>query len=238
VTSYSSFARFYDAVQGDRAEHAEYVRGLIERHHPAARTVLELACGTGSILKQLQPHYELMGLDRSGEMLAVAADKVPGVPLVQGDMTGFRLGERFDVVLCLYDSINHLLRFSQWEQVFDRVLAHLGEGGIFVFDVNTERRLRFFGEERPVTQWFGDGHLLVLDVQAEKQNLFNWRIRIFERTGEATYRLHAEDIREAAFPLDRIMESLRRRFRRVWTYDARRARPTARSERVHFVCRA
>jgi hypothetical protein len=57
-------------------------------------------------------------------MLEVAAAKLPGVPLVEADMTQFELGERFDVVLCVYDSINHLLEFGQWEAVFDRVHEH------------------------------------------------------------------------------------------------------------------
>jgi len=37
--------------------------------------VLELACGTGSILKQLEPNYKLVGVDRSEVMLALAAQK-------------------------------------------------------------------------------------------------------------------------------------------------------------------
>src|SRR6266581_41583 len=40
---------------------------LIERHHPEARTILELACGTGAILEQLQRDYEVVGLDVSRE---------------------------------------------------------------------------------------------------------------------------------------------------------------------------
>ena len=71
MTSYEVFAPFYDAVQGDRAEHLTYLRELIEKHHPTARTVLELACGTGSILRQLQPHYEVTGLDPSNGRLSM-----------------------------------------------------------------------------------------------------------------------------------------------------------------------
>ena len=121
MASYRAFAHFYDAVQGDGSEHAAFLRKLIEGHRPSAQTVLELACGTGSILKQLRPDYEVTGLDLSAPMLEVAAEKVPGVRLVEGDMTRFALGERFDVVLCVYDSINHLLEFPQWERVFDLV---------------------------------------------------------------------------------------------------------------------
>jgi predicted TPR repeat methyltransferase len=77
----------------------------------------------------LRPEYEVTGLDVSAPMLKVAAAKLPGVPLVEADMTQFELGERFDVVLCVYDSINHLLEFGQWEAVFERVHEHLDRGG-------------------------------------------------------------------------------------------------------------
>jgi ubiquinone/menaquinone biosynthesis C-methylase UbiE len=113
-----------DMAQGDRAEHAGFFRQLIQKHHPKARTVLELACGTGSILRQLQPHHEVTGLDVSASMLAIAAEKVPGVRLIEGDMTQIMLRESFDVVLCVYDSINHLLDYAQWEEVLSRAREH------------------------------------------------------------------------------------------------------------------
>src|SRR5438876_4557880 len=141
MPSYDVFAPFYDAVQGDRAQHARYLCSLIRKHAPRARTVLELACGTGSILKQLWTHYEVTGLDLSEEMLEIAAEKVPGVPLFRGDMTSFDLGVRFDVVLCVYDSINHLLRFDEWKAVFARAHKHLDDGGVFISDINTKRKL-------------------------------------------------------------------------------------------------
>ena len=236
MTNYEVFAPFYDAVQGDRAEHAAYLRELIEKRHPSARTVLELACGTGSILKQLQPHYEVTGFDLSEPMLAVAAEKVPGVRLIHGDMTQFNLRERFDVVLCVYDSINHLLYFTQWEKVFDRAREHLNDRGIFIFDINTELQLASFNDQPPWTHWFGDGHLLVMDVRDESDGVAVWDIRVFEHLGNSSYRLHAEDIREFSFPRAQIEKSLHERFTRVSTYDRRRARPTSRSERLHFVC--
>ena len=234
--SYHAFARFYDAVQGDGFEHSVFVRELIERYHPAARTVLELACGTGSILKHLQSDYEVIGLDLSAPMLAVAAEKLPGVRLVEADMTEFDLAERFDVVLCVYDSINHLLDFARWQDVFARAHEHLNDGGIFVFDINTQRRLAALSGHQPAVRWFGDGHLLVMDVRDEgRSGIVVWRMRIFENRARDEYLLHSEDIREVSFARVQIEESLHDRFRRVSAHDRRRKRPTAASERVHFV---
>ncbi len=237
MVSYEIFARFYDAVQGDRAEHARYLRSLIEKHHPKAKSVHELACGTGSVLKQLQRRYRVTGLDRSEKMLELAAVKVPKARLVHGDMRRFRLAGAFDVVLCVYDSINHLLTFEEWEAVFDRAHEHLNDGGIFVFDINTERQLATFIAQPPWTHRFGDNDLVLIDVSDGGDGVSVWGIRVFEHLGNATYRLHSEDIREVSFPVERIGTSLSTRYRRVWTYDAGRARPSSRSERLHFVCR-
>lgn len=237
VESYEILARFYDEVQGDRAQHASYLESLIDKHHPQAKGLLELACGTGSVLKQLQRRYRVTGVDLSTKMLDIASEKVPQAQLLHGDMRRVDLGETFDVVLCVFDSINHLLRFEDWEMVFDRARDHLDEGGLFIFDINTQRRLATLVTRPPWTQWFGEGNLSLIDVFDDGDGVTAWGIRIFEHVGNSNYRLHSEDIREISFPLERIKESLQRRYRRVWTYDAQRSRPSLRSDRLHLVCR-
>ncbi len=199
MQSYETFARFYDPVQGDRAEHAAYVRTLIDRHHPAARTVLELACGTGSILKQLQPDFEVTGVDLSPTMLAIAAEKVPEARLVHADMTKVSLGETFDVVLCLYDSINHLLVFEQWESLFDRAREHLSDRGVFVFDINTEYRLGELAAQPQQAIRFGNDDLLLIDVvDAEVGGVVDWHLQVFRAHGgvdlPAPLRAHPGDV--------------------------------------------
>jgi SAM-dependent methyltransferase len=238
VQSYDVFAPFYDAVQGDRADHAAYIRSLIEKHHPEARTLLELACGTGSVMKQLASSYDVTGVDRSEAMLAVAREKLPDARLVEGDMTTVDLGETFDVVLCAFDSINHLLRFDEWEAVFDRAFAHLNEGGIFLFDVNTEWQLEWFSAQPALTQWFDGDNVMIMDVDRTDEGAYLWMVRIFQSLGDFDYKLHAEDVLEVAFPADRIESSLRERYATIDVYDASRPEPSPESARLHFVCRA
>src|SRR5262249_21512132 len=200
LTGYSAYAQFYDATQGERTEHAAYIRSLLKKHHPRATTVLELACGTGSILKQLQPHYHLTGVDLSDEMLAIARKKLPGVRLLQGDMRAVDLGERFDVVLCVYDSINHLTRFRDWDAVFRRAREHLNDGGVFLFDINTVHRLASSSGAPPMVQWFGDGSLMVIAIVEAPRGAVDWEINVFERVRGSSYRLHLHLIRQVPFP--------------------------------------
>jgi SAM-dependent methyltransferase len=207
MVAYERFAAFYDVVMDDPAPRAARVDAAIDRYRPDPATLLELGCGTGSILARLETTASLTGLDRSPEMLAVAAAKVPGAQLVRGDMADFDLGRRFDVVACVFDSINHLLDVASWASLLGCVHRHLADGGLFVFDVNTVGELHRLGEELPWVYDF-DGGTAIIDVAFALEptglGLTDWDIRIFEQVEGTRYELHHERIGELALPLERV----------------------------------
>jgi len=215
MVAYERFAAFYDVVMDDPGPRAVRVDAAIERYHPDATTLLELGCGTGSILARLTCGASLTGLDRSPVMLAVCAAKVPGARLVEGDMRSFDLGERFDVVICVFDSINHLLDVASWEALVAGVDRHLTEGGLFVFDVNCVGELRRLGDEPPWVYDF-DGGTAIIDVTFagadDGLGLTDWDIRIFERVTATRFELHHERIGELALPLEQVRHLVADRF--------------------------
>ncbi|MBI3934249.1 MAG: class I SAM-dependent methyltransferase [Acidobacteria bacterium] len=220
---------------GDGAKSAELLRGLIERHHPEARTVLELACGTGSLLVHLGRHYEVSGLDLSPRMLAIAKKKLPAVRLTRQNMTSFRFRERFDVILCVFDSINHLPHFDEWKETFRSAQRHLAEDGIFVFDINTRKKLTRLIAGPPWVHTFGR-NVLVMEVTDAGGGISNWNIKVFEGIGKGRYQLHEENIPEVSFPLEEVAGAAREIFSRVKVIDIQRKRPSKESERLFFVC--
>src|SRR5579863_4636632 len=229
MPSYEIFGKFYDAVMGDRSEAAERLTELIREAKPNARNVLELGCGTGSMLKHLQDSYQVSGLDISGRMLSIARKKVSRAKLFRQDMVDFQINERFDVIFCVFDSINHVRRFSDWKKVFVRVRRHLSEGGCFIFDINTQRKLDRHIAEPPWVHRFGR-NLLIIDVTSVANHGSNWNIKVFEHVNHNPYVLHEEDIVEVSFPLGKIMGALRSHFVNVRVVDPDRRRPSGRSE--------
>src|SRR5260370_7769068 len=137
MESYDRFVPFYDTVMGDRKESAQRLLSFVRTHNPKARKILELACGTGSVLQHFGKRRELYGLDLSSKMLAVAKRKVPRATLSRQDMTSFRLSEKFDVIFCVYDSINHVLSFSGWTKVFATTPKPPPHRLTFLFHINT-----------------------------------------------------------------------------------------------------
>src|SRR5512135_455420 len=101
---FTKSAEFYDALYHfkDYSATSMQLHALIQQYNPGAKTLLDVACGTGRHLEHLQKYYQVEGLDLSPEMLVIARGRCPEVPLHQGNMVDFRLGRTFDVVTCLF----------------------------------------------------------------------------------------------------------------------------------------
>lgn len=121
-----------------------YVKNLWTQFGLRPRRVLDLACGTGSVLSELLKHgYEAEGADYSETMLRVARRKLPrATPLWHQDARSLEIpGSPFDACVCLFDSLNYVLDLSDLEDAFRGVYRHLAPGGSFIFDMNAIRAL-------------------------------------------------------------------------------------------------
>ncbi len=141
MSSYNTFAQFYDRLTEnvDYKVRSSYISNFFSQHGKGKGTVLDLACGTGSLSKHLSDYgYSVIGLDSSDDMLTVACSKsINNSLFINGDMTSFSLPEKVDYCVCSLDSINHLTEAELWRKCFKCVAASLNSEGIFVFDVNT-----------------------------------------------------------------------------------------------------
>lgn len=210
---YEQFAQFYDnGTSTDNIAKIELLEKIIQNLNPEAKTILEIACGTGNVLEPLSSHFEVSGLDLSPKMLDVAKAKLPNVPFYEGDMTNFELNQKFDVILCIFDSINHLADFDQWVATFDRVKAHLNEGGIFIVDINTEYKMERFAAFRPMYS-IVEGNYQLIDIEKKRDGCYSWNIDVLTPTGEdSTFKLSKTSIPITTYPYERIEQALKDRF--------------------------
>jgi ubiquinone/menaquinone biosynthesis C-methylase UbiE len=126
-------APYYDDLVGgkDYRREVRALESIVRRlARSRGRRWLDVACGTGRHLSFLRRHYAVTGLDASREMLKVARRRLPGVPLVLGDMRDFRLDGPFDVVSCLYSAIGHLESERDLSATFANFARHLVPGGV------------------------------------------------------------------------------------------------------------
>jgi SAM-dependent methyltransferase len=126
-------ADLYDIIYSfkDYAAETARLRELIAKHGgPASGRLLDVACGTGAHLVHLRDHFEVEGVDLDEGLLEVARAKLPGVRLHQGDMTGFDLGVRFDVVICLFSAIGYVVTADRLHAAARCLARHTEPGGL------------------------------------------------------------------------------------------------------------
>ncbi len=115
-----------------------FLSAQVARRCPHAHTWLDLCCGTGSLLKLACANgFEAVGVDRSPHQLRYARKNAPEARLLRGDIRSFALKRRFDIITCLFDSLNYVTTLGEVGRVFRCVRRHLAPGGLFIFDVNT-----------------------------------------------------------------------------------------------------
>jgi SAM-dependent methyltransferase len=126
----------YDAMYAmkDYAAASARVDALIAEHAPGARRLLDVGCGTGRHLEHLRERYEVEGLDLDPGMVALARERLPGVPVHVADMTAFRLPEPFDVVTCLFSAIAYVRTAPAMAAAVARMAEHLRPGGLLLVE--------------------------------------------------------------------------------------------------------
>jgi SAM-dependent methyltransferase len=133
---FTKIAAYYDRLYHfkDYAGAAARVREHVLQRVPTARTLLDVGCGTGQHLGHLSGTFEVEGLDLNPDLLQVARERCPGVPLHQGDMASFALPRRFDVITCLFSSIAYVRTPERMRATVANFVRHLAPGGLVLVE--------------------------------------------------------------------------------------------------------
>ena len=237
MNQYDTFAHHYDAVVGQREDVALFLQKLLKKYAPKAKTLLELGCGSGSMLKILSRRYQARGIDLSAKMIDIAKSKAPRAKVSVGDITKFSFDERYDAIICPFDTINHVTSFPAWKRVFANAHRHLNAGGTFIFDVNTEAKMERYATE-PVYAELLEDEVSIVDVERVRKFRYVVNLRLLKRTKGENYRNHEVHIPELVVPTPQILAELSKYFRRVTMIDPDRKQPTAETEELFFVCQS
>jgi SAM-dependent methyltransferase len=245
---YTEFASIYDAVMRDVSYQmwANYVEEICARHGLAPATILDVACGTGgSTLPFAARGYQIAGVDASQSMLDIARAKAAasglGVEFALQDLRRLRpgdlaLGPVFDLVLCLYDSLNYITDPRELQAALPGFLGALRPGGLFIFDVNAARRLTLMSEALLFLE--GPGWAFI-EKNAYDPATFIWEITAtgFVRSRGGLYRRFMEIHRERSYSEKEIRGMLARSgFRTLAAYAAFDFEPAGPdTARVYFV---
>jgi ubiquinone/menaquinone biosynthesis C-methylase UbiE len=129
---YTSRPELYDLEYSfkDYAGEAATLERIVRERNPDAKTLLDVACGTGKHLEHLRARFDCAGTDLDEGLLNVAGQRVPGVVLHHADMRDLDLGRQFDVITCLFSAIGFVGGLDGLTATAKTFARHLSPGGV------------------------------------------------------------------------------------------------------------
>jgi SAM-dependent methyltransferase len=135
---YSDLSGYYDqfCADVDYAGQCAFARRVFDAFgRSGGRTCLDLACGTGQHLQDMQQHgFEVHGLDNSADMLALARQRCPDASLQLCDLAGFEQQNQFDFLTCFLYSLHYSHPIQALFETLKRSFAALKPGGVLLFN--------------------------------------------------------------------------------------------------------
>lgn len=242
MSAYIDLAAAYDGLTTDvdYAAICDFLEAILHREGKRPETVLDLACGTGSMsLLLAQRGYRVLGADISEQMLTEAArkaDKLPENPpyFIHQPMQRLRLPQPVDAVFCLLDSLNYLTDPDDCRQTFSRVFRALKPGGAFLFDINTPCKLHALDGQVFLDE--NDESYCVWRAEFDKaENCCYYGIDLFRRRGALWERSFEQHCEYAYDPLELHAWLLEAGFARVECFgDCRMESPQEDEQRIYF----
>ena len=242
--AYEALAASYDRLTNDVDYEAtvEFYMEILRREGLKPRTVVDLACGTGSVTKILAERgYSVVGVDMSEEMLTEADMKTYDLenrPVFSCQkLQDLRLPRAADMAVCALDSLDYILDPADCEAAIQRTYKILNPGGIFIFDVNTPEKLRamdgqvFLDEDDDVyCVWRGEFD--------EETNICSYGMDLFQRHGEVWHRSFEEHC-EYAYSQEQLTGYLKAAgFTHIEVYaDRKFEAPREGEQRIYFKAR-
>jgi ubiquinone/menaquinone biosynthesis C-methylase UbiE len=235
VPAYERFAGVYDAFMADTPYFvwADYITA----HIPPRSLVADLACGTGNMTLLLKKRgFDMIGIDRSSDMLSVASEKTAQEGLdilyLAQDVVSMDLYGTMDAMVSVCDGFNYLLTEDILFAAFKRCALFLNPGGVFIFDMNTEYKFKeILGGNTFTDTRKGASYVWKNNYNA---HTFLNEYSVFFMTGTDSF---TETHRQRAYTAETVIDLLKSagfsdvRVNDAYTYDA----PKPDSVRVSFI---
>lgn len=152
---YTTLARYYEELFPASDRSIEFLAGIVSGGASSLK-VLDAACGTGEHARKLAAlGFEVTGIDLDPAMISEARRRrVSGTEFLVGDMTDLSAvldpDARFDLAVCLGNSLVHLPDTGAITRFFDAVADHLTvEGSVVTQIINFESITRGVVPELP-----------------------------------------------------------------------------------------
>lgn len=144
-----AFAMAWNENQGSYSQNlAKKILKFIKLQDLKVETVLDVCCGSANFLNEMNANGKICtGTEILDTYVEYNKVKYPNIKFFKTSKIDDleNLG-KFDLISCNHDVVNMLSSLDEWGEFFKNVYKHLNNGGLFIFDYYTKRKLKDWNE--------------------------------------------------------------------------------------------
>ncbi|OOB80222.1 MAG: hypothetical protein BEN19_06015 [Epulopiscium sp. Nuni2H_MBin003] len=207
---YNEFARVYDVFMGETPYKKWYnfINTALTQNGISPKIVCDLGCGTGVLCKMFEEDgVEVIGIDGSVDMLAVAKTQSRNVLYLNQDISEFELYGTVDLIYSSCDTLNYLIEPAEIKNVFKLVNNYLEKDGLFIFDINTEYKYKNELGEKVFVEQNDDASYIWENFYDPKEKINEFGVTFFIRD-DYIYKKSQEFHYQKAYTIEEIKQYL------------------------------
>lgn len=209
-SAYFHLAKWFEYLNDD-CGYEQWSQYLIARlaAYPLV-TGLDVGCGGGWFTRAFQKHgYQMIGMDVSPQMLDYAQEQALETgcrsTYIVGDICKMKFPRRFDFVTAINDCVNYISK-DKLPSAFKNVYASLKKGGVFLFDISSERK---FAEKVADTVSVDDREdVTYLSFNKRENDKVTMDVTLFARGVDGSYRRLDETHTQYIYSEEEIIRAL------------------------------
>ena len=210
--AYANLAKWFEYLNDDCGYEnwSQYFIAKLKNY--PLRTGLDIGCGGGWFTRAFQKAgYSMTGLDISPEMLDYAQETAfkegARSEYLLGDITKFKSPKKYDFATAINDCINYVPK-NKLDAAFKSVKGALVKGGIFLFDISSEKKFR---EKIANTVSVDDrDEVTYVNFNKEEADGVTMEVTLFVRQADGKYERLDELHRQYCYTQEEIVAALER----------------------------
>lgn len=235
--SYSVMAVYYEFLQKD-ANYQKWSEFILDKIKDAPNDIgVDVGCGTGIITRALfDKGYSVSGIDISKEMLSEAFSlsngKIPYYLMSAEDFCGF---SNLGFITAVNDVVNYLNKKNALK-FFGKAYDALTDGGLFVFDISSEYKLKNIVANNTFTFISDDVSYIWNNELVGDKVYMDLTFFVVDKDGK--YEKLTEEHLQYAHKISDILQALKSAgFKKITIKSGFGKKMTENAERITFICK-
>lgn len=220
MSEYKYLSNIYDKSMNlsyiDYDKWFEKISKLMGKQKNSIKNILELGCGTANLTKKfLDKGYEVVGIDKSYEMLEIAREKTKDykdkIILIQQDVReiDFDIYE-IDMILSANDLINYIVDTNDLQNLFEFSYKHLRKDGLLIFDISSSYKISKILSDNTFFEEEEDYCMIWQNIYSDKEKIIDMYIDIFKENKDGLYERYQEEHQQRAYEETEIENYLKK----------------------------